>query len=140
MFTIGETAHFWKGHGGGIVVPQEVVITAITTTQITARNAEGEVFRFRARDQVLLGWQASGPRLQKLDRALAAKQAQARALEDMRRSIFNGTDIGLQAMQRWSTDEQVLRALAAAYRAFLVQAIELGADVSPYLREWLAQA
>lgn len=139
MFEIGETAHFWRGAGGRIVVPEEVTIVAITPRQITARDGAGQLLRFRARDCRLFGSGGAGPHLRKLDHALADQQTRARALEDMRRAIFSGTDFGLQAMRMWSEDKQVLRHLAAAYRAFLHRALDLGADVPRYLREWLEQ-
>ena len=111
MFTIGEIVHLWIGRGGGVVVPEEVTITKITNTQITARRSSGELLRFRARDGIQIGW-LYGPQLKKLDRNKAEEQRSARALEDMRRQLLGGTDLGLEAMQQWSEDESVLRELA----------------------------
>lgn len=138
MFEIGEVVHLWGGGGGRTVVPEEVTITAITERQITVRNANGELVRFRSRDRQQLG-RPYGPKLEKLDRELAERQRLARELDDMRLSIFNGCDLGLQAMRHWSKDEGILRSLADAYREFLRLALCIGADVPPYLREWLAQ-
>lgn len=135
-FQVGEIAHVWRGAGGRVVVPEEVEIVKISPNIITARDAKGQMLRFRVRDHMLVGLRF-GPELKKLDRALAERQSEARAQEQMRQEIF-WMNIHLQELGRWSDDADVLRGIAAAYRSFLRRAIALGATVPDNLRDWLA--
>ncbi len=144
VFAVGEVVHLWANNPYRI--PVEAVVVKITATQITTREEDGTIRRFRERDHRELGYGRGTPSISKLDRDHAEQRRQSLALEAMKYSVFPNKHMALIDiqrwsidMQRWSNDQQVLIALAREYRAFLRRAAAIGATVPKELLAWLQQ-
>lgn len=137
-FHVGDEAHAWFGAGGGVIVPKLVTITKITTTQITARDADGQTYRFRVRDYRRVGGSSGGPELKPIDHDAAARQLAARSIEMARRSIFAGAG-KLISLDHWSNNPEVMAQIADEWAVFLERIQAIGIALPTIQREWLEQ-